>query len=127
VRLVLDITDHDADAVRGIRNAIDEWLGERATELRDNVRLVVSELVTNAVQHTSGAVRAIAVEVDDAIRVEVFDQSTWLPSPMLATETDIHGRGLAILETLSDSWGCVHTVFDGRVGKVVWATFQKEG
>lgn len=128
VRVVLDTTIHDARAVRDLRDGVTVWLDEHdiAPALRDDVRLVVSELVTNAVRHTFGAVRAVASDVDGAIRVEVFDESMRLPSAMRATDVDTHGRGLAIVERLSDTWGSEHIVFEGRVGKVVWATFAKE-
>ncbi|MER5971172.1 ATP-binding protein [Streptomyces sp. NPDC002055] len=54
----------------------------------------------------------------DAVRIEVHDASEELPTPRVLTADAVDGRGLALVATLTDSWGV-----SGRdgVGKVVWA------
>lgn len=82
----------------------------------DELQLLVSELVTNAVIHAHSAVDLRMCELDGGIRVAVGDQS--LTTPVL-TEHDLDassGRGLRLLDELSSTWG-----IDLRDhGKVVW-------
>jgi anti-sigma regulatory factor (Ser/Thr protein kinase) len=83
----------------------------------DTVILLVSEVVTNAVLHARGGIRLVVEDRDAVVRVEVFDSSP-LPPRMhhfrLASAT---GRGLRLLDQLSQTWG-VERVSDD--GKVVW-------
>jgi anti-sigma regulatory factor (Ser/Thr protein kinase) len=74
----------------------------------DDLRLVVSELVTNAVLHSGlGEAEAFILRVEVSpprIRVEVADPgSGFLDASDLPT--DAHGRGLAIVARLADRWG----------------------
>ena len=83
-----------------------------------NVLLVVSELVSNAVNHAGATVSVgISVNRESLVRVEVGDGRTWPPRPRKAEPDAIGGRGLLLVEALSDRWG-VETRSDG---KVVWA------
>ncbi|MER7129592.1 ATP-binding protein [Streptosporangium saharense] len=95
----------------------------------DDVALLVSEVVTNAVVHTAsgklGGVVTVAVEVatgQNAALIEVIDDgSTSDPRPQVFDddEDDLAsgGRGLWLVETLAESWG-VREVERGR--KAVW-------
>jgi len=82
---------------------------------------VVSELVTNAIRHTFGAVQLGLADVDGDVLVEVFDESLRVPSVVDAGDDATSGRGLAIVAALSRGWGAEELARDGRVGKVVWA------
>lgn len=89
--------------------------------LRENTLLVVSELVTNALKHHD--VFWFTLECrDDTALIEVTDTSLGCPTVKRATETDTSGRGLFIVEAVSDEWG-VRYENDGR--KTVWATISK--
>lgn len=88
-----------------------------------DVALVVSELVSNAVRHgTPIAGDGVDVGWDhrsDAVRLRVSDGGSPAAEPHLlrAGPHDTGGRGLAIVKTLSESWGVEHT--DGIT--TVWA------
>ncbi|MEZ5321912.1 MAG: ATP-binding protein [Microthrixaceae bacterium] len=79
--------------------------------------LLVSEVVTNAVEHgaSGGVVEVVALPA--GLRVAVSDNSDGEPvvcSPDMGEPT---GRGLAIVENLSRRWGVVPTA---PRGKIVW-------
>ncbi|MGP4102937.1 ATP-binding protein [Nonomuraea sp. KM90] len=78
--------------------------------------LLVSELVTNAVQHAGGPVRLRLSAADGVLRCEVGDGGPGLPRPRPATPDDEGSRGLALVAALASAWGSTRT----RRGKVVW-------
>ena len=84
----------------------------------ESARLVVSELVTNAVSHANSSCELRLELSDGSLRVEVTDCGTGTPDPLAATEQDEHGRGLLIVSALTTAWG-VETVDGGA--KTVWA------
>jgi anti-sigma regulatory factor (Ser/Thr protein kinase) len=87
-------------------------------------RLLVSELVTNALQHGSGEVALVIVRGDEgSLRVEVHDGSRVLP--VLATRASLaeHGWGLRIVAALASGWGTAPRE-DGQPGKQVWFTLS---
>ena len=68
--------------------------------------LLVSELVGNAVRHTGARVFGLRMRRRRGwIRIEVRDPSRGLPCLMPVQETDISGRGLFLVDKLSDRWG----------------------
>jgi PAS domain S-box-containing protein len=86
--------------------------------------LLVSEVVTNVVLHTSAA-RGKLLGQDFELRirkghtsvwVEVFDHDLRLPRIRMASENDEGGRGLYLVDQLAERWGSRPT--DG--GKAVW-------
>jgi anti-sigma regulatory factor (Ser/Thr protein kinase) len=79
--------------------------------------LLVSELVTNAVRYGT-APAALEIDCDEThvLQVRVSDASRALPSLGDAGPDDEGGRGLAIVERLSDVWGVEAHVG----GKTVW-------
>jgi DNA-binding NarL/FixJ family response regulator len=109
--------EQDAGAARAARRFVDETLTrwECGAKLED-VRLLVSELVTNAVIHAGSEADVSVLLLRDAIRVEVADDSTDPPVPRDAAVSDLGGRGLALVEALSTAWG----VDIKEDGKVVW-------
>ncbi|MBF5081980.1 SpoIIE family protein phosphatase [Quadrisphaera sp. INWT6] len=83
----------------------------------DCAAVVLSELVTNAAIHAEGRVR-LKLEVDDGrLRISVTDASTGLPRQRQAEEGALGGRGLAIVEAMSEDWGVVMR----PTGKTVWS------
>jgi anti-sigma regulatory factor (Ser/Thr protein kinase) len=75
-----------------------------------DVRLLVSELVTNSVQHAQvSAEDSITMEVritDDAVRVQVKDEGPGFEAPAIAPPPDADaGWGLFLVEQIADSWG----------------------
>ena len=78
---------------------------EHAAELLDDALLLISELVTNAVLH-GGPPIMLSVECDgDALHVRVRDGSTALPEPRGAEPDAEGGRGMTLVELLTDTWG----------------------
>ncbi|MFI9099123.1 ATP-binding protein [Streptomyces fildesensis] len=75
-------------------------------QLSDTVELLVSELVGNAVRHTGARTFGIRMlHRRGWIRVEVRDPSRALPCLLPVRELDVSGRGLFLVDKLSDRWG----------------------
>ena len=97
---------------------LDGLLGARAPQaLCDDVELVVSELVTNAVRAGSPTVNVSSSLERTRIVVRVSDQAVGWPEERDAAVDDPGGRGLPLVSALSASWG-VRLV---ETGKIVWA------
>ncbi|MDX6741729.1 ATP-binding protein [Actinocorallia sp. A-T 12471] len=95
------------------------WATEAAL---DTLRLLTSEVATNALQHggARGIVRVAVLrrEGEGRVRVEVYDEGGGVPCRRVAREDDEDGRGLFLLDVLAHSWG--HDPGpDGR-GTLVW-------
>jgi hypothetical protein len=117
-------------SVRASRNfavaTLQRW---GAAERRDDIAVVVSELLTNALRHTlpetgpappAFAVRFGLLQPGRCVICAVADPSPEVPllkDPGIFDET---GRGLHVIGALADIWG--HTP-PGNTGKVVWALF----
>ena len=87
--------------------------------LLDDATLLVSELVTNAVQH-GGPPVVLAVDcAETALHVRVRDGSPALPVPREAVADAETGRGFVLLDALSERWGVEQEVA-GAGGKEVW-------
>ena len=90
----------------------------------DDVRIVVSELVTNAVVHAATAFTVNLTRLDGVLTVTVADGSHVRPHQFPPVDGfSTQGRGLRLVEALSSSWG----VTDQAGGKAVWATFEVSG
>jgi anti-sigma regulatory factor (Ser/Thr protein kinase) len=102
--------------ISAVRRAVTAYLDGCGCSNSDDAVLVLSELVTNAVLHAGGADR-IAVECDGgSIRISVRDGTIARPAVQRASSA-IGGRGLRIVDTLAERWGCD----DHAGGKTVWA------
>jgi anti-sigma regulatory factor (Ser/Thr protein kinase) len=76
----------------------------------DTARLLVSEIVTNAHQHTTTPVICLTTTIRPAgVRVAVYDtHPVGLSTPLDGPPTILmneHGRGLSLLQTCASSWG----------------------
>ena len=89
--------------------------------LVDDLRVVVSELATNAIVHARTPFSVTLQSGDGSVLLQVRDGSALavvLPSMSLLGTS---GRGLAIVDRLGDGWGATpHS--DG--GKSVWVRFE---
>lgn len=86
----------------------------------EDIVLVVSELVTNAILHGESAQQLRLRRTSRRIVVEVFDNGRRMPHPRVAGVEAENGRGLYLVARLADRWGArpVHG------GKVVWCEFD---
>ncbi|MFE9633161.1 ATP-binding protein [Streptomyces sp. NPDC006463] len=129
------------EAVRGARSFCRSTLTQWGLEERfDDVSLVVSELVTNALRHAlPEESRCAGGESEPPVRLHLMRWSTRLVcavrdpsedrpggsfSPERTAENfDLEsGRGLFLVDAYSDSWGW-HPLAGRLTGKVVWALF----
>ncbi len=75
-------------------------------QLAEYAVLLVSELVGNAVRHTGAQYFGLRMERRRGmIRIGVRDPSRGLPCLMPVAEMDVSGRGLFLVDKLSDRWG----------------------
>lgn len=90
--------------------------------MTDDLELMASEVVTNALIHADSDVELRLRDYPDHIRLEVRDSdvSPPVPSSLSAAEEENaqaeHGRGLIIVDSLATTWGSSPS---GR-GKTVW-------
>ncbi|MEW2195450.1 SpoIIE family protein phosphatase [Streptomyces microflavus] len=99
-------------ARRLARRALGRW---GLDEMSDEVELLVSEVVTNAVRYAERPVTLRLLRTD-ILRCEVGDDSPQLPRQRRARETDEGGRGLFLVNRLARRWGATRL----STGKVVW-------
>jgi anti-sigma regulatory factor (Ser/Thr protein kinase) len=73
----------------------------------ERAQLLVSELVSNAVLHATGAIRLLVAEVDGgrAYRIEVCNTGAGEPRIRHAGPEDLSGRGLQLVDDLARGWG----------------------
>ncbi|MEZ3180445.1 ATP-binding protein [Streptomyces pimonensis] len=88
---------------------LEEWGMPAGAELCDTVRLIVSELATNAVQHTFGQSPTFTVDVvlvrDERVYVGVTDSHPRFPRRLPAAVQQDNGRGLVIIRWLAVECG----------------------
>jgi hypothetical protein len=96
-----------AEARGRVRAAICTW------DVRVDVDVAVlltSELVTNAISQDAGEPVMLAIACSkDELRVDVHDGSHSVPMPVNAAVDAEAGRGLVLVDSLSDEWGWYHT------------------
>jgi anti-sigma regulatory factor (Ser/Thr protein kinase) len=112
-----------AEARRRVRDAIRSW--QVPVDL-DAALLLTSELVTNAIRHEAGqGAQAVMLAIASSrgrLRVDVHDTSWSVPAVAEVPADAETGRGLLLVETLSDEWGFYRT----PAGKAVYFTLAFE-
>jgi anti-sigma regulatory factor (Ser/Thr protein kinase) len=114
-----------------VRVVAHEW---GLLELADTAELVMSELVTNAVQVSSRlkiragspivpVVRLWLVSDRISIVIHVWDGSEEMPVRQDGAPDQESGRGLMLVENLAKDWGAYRKAH----GKVVWALISPTG
>jgi anti-sigma regulatory factor (Ser/Thr protein kinase) len=115
----LPATEQASSAARRLlHQALVSW---RRVQLFEDAGIVVSELVTNAVQHAAanGPLRlAVQMDVRGCLNIAVRDGSPRLPVLQDPAADAEAGRGLVIIEQLAKRWG---VDLQGNRGKRVWA------
>ena len=125
--------DMDAGSVRVAREfTLATCRGWGMTERRDDVGIVVSELLTNALRHApprSGQsrpgwpVQLGLLQPGPCVLCAVADPSPSAPIPRTPGYLAETGRGLQVVDVLSDEWGYITCATSNSTAKVVWAMF----
>ena len=96
-----------------------EALGNVGPDSLEVVELMVSELATNCIRHSRAAFDVLILRDGDEVRVEVTDDAGGRPTVRSPGPEEPSGRGLRIVEMLSENWGVDYHPGDG---KTVWFT-----
>lgn len=114
----------DQNAPRAARELVAAALrGWRLPGAVASAELVVSELVSNAVQHAGTPLTVRIIRIAGGLLVEVDDAGPGEPHIIPPSERGVGGHGLAVVARLSDAWG--HKARAG--GKTVWARLLLSG
>jgi len=87
-------------------------------DTRETAQLIVSELVTNAARASASTLGVIALSLRPAshrLTIEVRDQSPDLPVLVRPDRDAEHGRGLMLVDALSEEWGYTTEPIGGKV------------
>ncbi|MEU2869801.1 ATP-binding protein [Streptomyces olivoreticuli] len=100
-------------ARKAVRSQILNW--GLSQEIADTAELLVSELVTNAVIHAHGSEFCFVIcrAWNQALSVIVVDDGHGTPQCREKSDSSTNGRGLILVDCLSDSWG-VHNLSRGK-------------
>ncbi|MET9427032.1 MULTISPECIES: ATP-binding protein [unclassified Streptomyces] len=115
-RMGFTVGEHSAGHMRRIlRTYLIRW---GLAELTDAAELAMTELVANVVRHVPGRrCTVLFLRQPDGLRVEVSDGSERPPLAVGGGDAlDEGGRGLLLVEAVTDRWGAVPLA----AGKTVW-------
>lgn len=98
-----------AAARKYVSSVLVEWGMPGDAEVADTVRVIVSELATNAVQHTLGQSPTFTVDItldrDELLRIGVTDSHPRFPKRLPAAVQQDNGRGMVIIRFLTAECG----------------------
>ncbi len=121
--LVLPMSSESPAAARAFARR--SGCSAHALEVLDDALLLISELVTNSVLH-GGPPIVLAIECDgEGLKVRVRDGAADLPVPRVAGEDDESGRGLSLVDLLTDTWGVEPVEDEHGAGKQVWFELRR--
>ena len=87
----------------------------------DAAPLIVSELVTNVILYNKWDLEPVVVlimrQIGPTLRIEVLDSEPSIPKLQAAADESESGRGLQIVQAISDKWG---VELMPPIGKFVW-------
>lgn len=115
-RFVLPLPPSDQSPRQGRRFVTEVLRTSGVDRYAETARLLVSELITNAVLHGRSELEVLISVDESEVRVDVRDLSSRRPAVSDQDEDALNGRGLAIVSRLASRWGV-----DARAeGKSVW-------
>ncbi len=109
----------DPRSVRAARRFAEDTLAGEPARVLEAITLMVSELATNSIRHAGSGFRLLIMTTRAGIRVEVTDTAGGIPMMRSPAPDEPSGRGLRIVDMLSDSWGVEGP---SGTGKTVWFT-----
>jgi anti-sigma regulatory factor (Ser/Thr protein kinase) len=105
-----------ASSVSVARQKLKSWLVEYGArrEVVDDARVVISEMVGNSVRHAQPLADDVIVVswrlTDRGLQISVTDGGSGTrPRKVNASSSALAGRGMAIVETLADTWWAERT------------------
>ena len=121
------------------KDVLKQW--DVPESVMDDALLIVSELTTNAVRHSQRPdnpppwagrrpIRRFVMTLwcfPDHLQIYVFDEDRTPPMRVTSNPDAIGGRGLALVDELSDAWGYIHPSPRADSGKAVWAQLKFPG
>jgi anti-sigma regulatory factor (Ser/Thr protein kinase) len=102
-------------SVAAVRRFVRDALKDQPPEIVDAAELMACELATNCVRHAHTDFE-LAIDSQAQIRVEVRDTDRSRPMMRAPTPEEPSGRGLLIVDAMSDTWG----IIPSSTGKTVW-------
>jgi serine/threonine-protein kinase RsbW len=108
-----------AAARRLVHDTLGGW---HLLRMDDRAMVIVTELVSNAINHARGDGMRVSVVrfPDDRVRIGVIDRDRTRPEIKPMTPDQEGGRGLLLIEAMSSVWGV--DLLPG--GKRVWAELE---
>jgi anti-sigma regulatory factor (Ser/Thr protein kinase) len=104
-------------SVGAARRFVAGTITDVAVGVSESVTVMVSELSTNALVHAASGFEVTVDRSDRHVLVSVRDRGDGTPELHSPDASEPHGRGLRIVEALSDEWGISST---SDTGKTVW-------
>src|SRR3954447_10428633 len=99
------------------RQAVRKFCSQHAMDaFSDDAVTLTSELMANAVEHSTGMVTLLALVLDDALVVAVRDDCEGLPVMADPPSYAERGRGMQVIDAIAGDWG----VDRQTSGKTVW-------
>ncbi|MBT2488892.1 ATP-binding protein [Streptomyces sp. ISL-96] len=107
-------------SARHLRRILRVYLtGWDLLDVADAAELALTELIANVVRHVpSRRCRTCILLQPGGVRVEVADDCPHLPAPAARDELAEGGRGLLLVDAVTDRWGV--EPHPGGGGKTVW-------
>ncbi len=114
-----------SSARRHVARTLAQWGLPEDTEFADIIRLIISELATNAVQHTFGQSPTFTVDLrlerDEELYLGVTDSHPRWPQRLPAAVRQDNGRGMVIIRALAkERGGRLQVTPTAEGGKTVW-------
>jgi anti-sigma regulatory factor (Ser/Thr protein kinase) len=115
----------ELESAAAARHAVDQLSDDLPADLLGDVRLLVSELVTNSLRHAKisddDRIRMSVAVTEVVVRVEVSDPGQgFTPPPNADDPSTVEGWGLYLVATLADRWGV-----DTQRDTMVWFEFDR--
>jgi anti-sigma regulatory factor (Ser/Thr protein kinase) len=110
-----------ASSVAAARSLVAEALAGIPADVVEDIRLMVSELASNAIEHAVSGYRLTISRSRQEIRVEVTDGGGGTPAMRSPGPDALKGHGLQIVNALSTNWGVDR---ESDSAKTVWFTVE---